>query len=140
VFCKQPLIERTDKNAKPYFICDVCGTQLFVRGIVGRRLLDEAVRRDRSEQATRQDTQITSTDASSVKRDLDHLYSYIEAFCEGEIIILDPTQPCQSQVLFTEWARGACERIRSLVSRAAKSSRGVEKPPTKTTRIRAEEF
>ena len=56
----------------------------FVRGIVGRRLLDDTVRDNLFAPTTRQSTQITRTEASSVKRDLDHLYSYIEIFCEGE--------------------------------------------------------
>ena len=123
IFCKEPLDERTDKNQKPYFVCDDCGTQLFVRGIVGRRLLDEAARGNLFEPTTRQSTQITHSEASSVKRDLDHLYSYIEIFCEDEIIIPDRAR-LDSQILFTEWASGACERIRSVVSRAASSTKG----------------
>lgn len=124
-FCKRPLDERTDKNQKPYFVCDDCGTQLFVRGIEGRRLLDDAVRDNLFEPTTRQSTQITCTEALSVKKDLDHLYAYIEIFCESEIIIPDRTR-LDSQILFTEWASGACERIRSLVSRAASPTKGSE--------------
>jgi hypothetical protein len=123
IFCKQPLDERTDKNQKPYFVCDECGTQLFVRGIVGRRLLDVAVRDNLFQPMTRPSSQITRTEASSVKRDLDDLCSYIEIFCEGEIIIPDRAR-LDSQILFTEWASGVCERIRSLVSRAANSTKG----------------
>jgi hypothetical protein len=125
IFCKRPLDERTDKNQKPYFVCDDCGTQLFVRGIVGRRLLNDAVRNNLFEPTTRQSTQITRTEASSVKKDLDHLYAYIEIFCEGEIIIPDRAR-LDSQILFTEWASGACERIQDLVSRAASSTKGSE--------------
>jgi len=31
VLCNKALDKRTDKNGKPYFICDPCGTQFFVR-------------------------------------------------------------------------------------------------------------
>ena len=29
--CSQKLQQRTDKNGKPYFICDPCGVQMFIR-------------------------------------------------------------------------------------------------------------
>jgi hypothetical protein len=35
VLCASSLDQRTDKNKKPYFVCDFCGTQFFVRGRVG---------------------------------------------------------------------------------------------------------
>jgi len=34
-FCTEELTQRTDKNGKPYFICDACGVQVFVRGRQG---------------------------------------------------------------------------------------------------------
>ena len=33
--CGNKLEERTDKNRKPYFVCDPCGIQLFVRRKAG---------------------------------------------------------------------------------------------------------
>jgi len=33
--CSQELRQRKDKNDKPYFICDPCGMQIFVRGRQG---------------------------------------------------------------------------------------------------------
>jgi len=33
--CGKELEQRTDKNKKPYFICDPCGVQMFVRGRQG---------------------------------------------------------------------------------------------------------
>jgi hypothetical protein len=33
--CSQELRQRKDKNDKPYFICDPCGVQTFVRGRQG---------------------------------------------------------------------------------------------------------
>ena len=36
--------KRTDKNGKPYFVCDPCGIQLFVRRKQGIGLLEEVFR------------------------------------------------------------------------------------------------
>jgi hypothetical protein len=33
--CTDLLEQRTDKNGKPYFVCDPCGTQYFVRKPTG---------------------------------------------------------------------------------------------------------
>ena len=33
--CSQELRQRRDKNSKPYFVCDPCGVQIFVRGRQG---------------------------------------------------------------------------------------------------------
>jgi len=33
--CSHELRQRKDKNEKPYFICDPCGMQIFVRGRQG---------------------------------------------------------------------------------------------------------
>jgi DNA-directed RNA polymerase subunit RPC12/RpoP len=42
--CGRKLEKRTDKNRKPYFVCDPCGIQIFVRGKKGIELLEEAFR------------------------------------------------------------------------------------------------
>jgi DNA-directed RNA polymerase subunit RPC12/RpoP len=42
--CGRQLEKRIDKNRKPYFVCDPCGTQVFVRGKKGRELLEELFR------------------------------------------------------------------------------------------------
>lgn len=42
--CGAKLEKRTDKNRKPYFICNPCGTQLFVRREHGIGLLDKLLR------------------------------------------------------------------------------------------------
>jgi hypothetical protein len=38
------LERRIDKNGKPYFVCDTCGVQLFIRRKRGIELLEEAFR------------------------------------------------------------------------------------------------
>src|SRR5207247_4534423 len=42
--CGRQFEKRVERNGKPYFCCDPCGTQLFVRGQKGRDLLEEAFR------------------------------------------------------------------------------------------------
>jgi DNA-directed RNA polymerase subunit RPC12/RpoP len=41
--CSQELRQRKDKNDKPYFICDPCGMQIFVRGRQGIENLKELI-------------------------------------------------------------------------------------------------
>jgi hypothetical protein len=42
--CTSKLDRRTDKNGKPYFICNPCGIQLFVRREHGIKLLEKLIR------------------------------------------------------------------------------------------------
>jgi hypothetical protein len=42
--CGSKLEKRTDKNSKPYFVCNPCGIQLFVRREHGIQLLDKLMR------------------------------------------------------------------------------------------------
>src|SRR6267143_639906 len=50
VFCGKNLEQRIDKNGKPYFICDPCGLQMFIRRKQGidnlRRLVRTLKNRD----------------------------------------------------------------------------------------------
>ena len=39
--CRTKLDKRTDKNRKPYFVCNPCGIQLFIRKQHGIILLDK---------------------------------------------------------------------------------------------------
>ena len=45
VLCNKALDKRTDKNGKPYFICDPCGTQFFVRREEGISRLEALMKR-----------------------------------------------------------------------------------------------
>jgi hypothetical protein len=42
--CGRGLDQRTDKNGKPYFVCDPCGTQFFVRRQEGIERLSALMR------------------------------------------------------------------------------------------------
>ena len=44
LLCGQKLEKRTSKNGKPYFVCDSCGVQVFVRRKDGIERLDELMR------------------------------------------------------------------------------------------------
>jgi chaperonin cofactor prefoldin len=41
LLCGNKLQKRTDKHNKPYFVCDPCGIQFFVRGKQGIERLDK---------------------------------------------------------------------------------------------------
>lgn len=41
--CSQKLEQRKDKHEKPYFVCDPCGVQIFVRGRQGIENLAELI-------------------------------------------------------------------------------------------------
>jgi chaperonin cofactor prefoldin len=41
--CTHELRQRTDKNRKPYFICDPCGVQIFIRGRQGIENLSQLI-------------------------------------------------------------------------------------------------
>jgi chaperonin cofactor prefoldin len=43
ILCGKKLDQRTDKNGKPYFKCDPCGTQFFIRRKRGREKLEELI-------------------------------------------------------------------------------------------------
>ena len=42
--CGKQLDKRTDKNNKPYFICNPCGMQIFIRRELGIQKLEELIR------------------------------------------------------------------------------------------------
>lgn len=44
LLCTAKLEKRTDKNGKPYFVCNPCGTQFFIRRRHGIDLLEKLIR------------------------------------------------------------------------------------------------
>ncbi|PYV67843.1 MAG: hypothetical protein DMG96_38120 [Acidobacteria bacterium] len=42
--CSKELKLRRDKHKKPYFVCDSCGVQIFVRGRQGIENLEELIK------------------------------------------------------------------------------------------------
>ena len=43
ILCSKKLDQRDDKHDKPYFVCDSCGMQMFVRGRQGIENLAELI-------------------------------------------------------------------------------------------------
>ncbi len=80
--CGAKLEKRTDKNSKPYFVCNPCGIQLFVRRKHGIELLEKLLRnisrheipfRQRAEQVYQ--IQALLTEINGVKQQIERLES-----------------------------------------------------------------
>lgn len=70
VLCGKALDKRIDKNGKPYFICDPCGTQFFVRRQEGVSRLDALMKKPvRTSPAVIPGTKRLVTQISSLRED-----------------------------------------------------------------------
>ena len=85
--CSQQLTQRKDKNAKPYFVCDPCGVQIFVRGRQGIKNLDQllATLREhdfpfREHAAVLYEIQAVLTEIRGIKEEINKLDSLLEIF------------------------------------------------------------
>ena len=89
--CSQKLEQRTDKHEKPYFVCDPCGVQMFVRGRQGIENLAEliATLREhdfpfREHAATLFRIQALLTEIRGIKKEIEKLDSVFEIFSKDE--------------------------------------------------------
>ena len=91
LLCGARLEKRTDKNRKPYFVCNPCGIQLFVRREHGIKLLDallcnsarnEIPFRQRSEELAR--IQALLTEIEGTKAQIERLESQTGFFFPDE--------------------------------------------------------
>lgn len=89
--CSKKLQRRTDKNAKPYFICNPCGTQIFIRGEQGIENLNELIatlrERDfpfREHARVLHEIQAVLTEIRGIKKELDSLDSIFNFFSDDE--------------------------------------------------------
>jgi DNA-directed RNA polymerase subunit RPC12/RpoP len=82
--CGTSLDKRTDKNRKPYFVCNPCGIQLFVRRQHGIKLLEKLLRdaakneipfKHRAEEVYK--IQALLTEITGVKQQIERLQSQI---------------------------------------------------------------
>ena len=85
--CSQELGKRSDKNHKPYFICDPCGVQIFVRGRQGIKNLDQLLTTLREHDfpfrehaAVLHEIQAVLTEIRGIKGELDKLDGLLEIF------------------------------------------------------------
>jgi hypothetical protein len=82
LLCTAKLEKRTDKNRKPYFVCNPCGIQLFIRRQHGITLLEKLLRdvsknelpfRQRAEEVHK--IQALLTEINGVKQQIERLKS-----------------------------------------------------------------
>src|SRR6266699_1964003 len=88
LLCGNKLEKRTDKNGKPYFVCDPCGIQLFVRRKQGIELLEEVFRNIRRAEISKIGFFFLSDEESRIrnalKTRLDNLLSQLDEMAEKE--------------------------------------------------------
>jgi hypothetical protein len=89
--CSQELRQRKDKNEKPYFICDPCGLQIFVRGRQGIEHLAQLIatlrERDfpfREHARVLHEIQAVLTELRGVKKEIKLLDSVLNIVSEDE--------------------------------------------------------
>jgi DNA-directed RNA polymerase subunit RPC12/RpoP len=89
--CVQELTQRTDKNRKPYFVCDPCGVQIFIRGRQGIKNLSELVatlkERDfafRQHTDTLYEIQGVLTEIRGIEKEIDELKSVFDIVIPDE--------------------------------------------------------
>ena len=85
--CGRELHKRRDKNRKPYFVCDPCGVQTFVRGKQGIKNLAELVRtikehdfEFRQHTRTLYQIQAVLTEIRGLKKEIDALDGVFDVF------------------------------------------------------------
>jgi hypothetical protein len=80
LLCGAKLEKRTDKNRKPYFVCNPCGIQLFVRRQYGIKLLDKLLQlsaknelpfKERAEEVYK--IQALLTEINGIKQQIDRM-------------------------------------------------------------------
>jgi hypothetical protein len=91
LYCSKKLEQRTDKHGHPYFVCDVCGVQTFVRGEQGIKNLAELMatleERDfpfKQHAAVLFQIQALLTEIRGIKKELEGLDSVFEIFSKDE--------------------------------------------------------
>ena len=110
--CGRSLDRRADKNNKPYFVCESCGTQYFIRGAAGRERLS-ALLEGGGFSATKNANRhrLSAVDQKAMFDDLEKLHGYIETFCEEDLIIPNEPYEADNAVSFPEWSGEVCTRI-----------------------------
>jgi hypothetical protein len=91
VLCGAKLEKRTDKNRKPYFVCNPCGIQFWVRRQHGIELLDKLLRdaakneipfKERADEVYQ--IQALLTEITGVKQQIERLESQITLLFRDE--------------------------------------------------------
>jgi DNA-directed RNA polymerase subunit RPC12/RpoP len=89
--CSQELRQRKDKNDKPYFVCDPCGMQIFVRGRQGIENLSQLTATLRAHDfpfrehaRVLHEIQAVLTEIRGLKKELKALDGVLSIFSEDE--------------------------------------------------------
>ena len=89
--CSQELRQRKDKNEKPYFVCDPCGMQIFVRGRQGienlKQLIATMQERDfpfREHARVLHEIQAVLTEIRGIKKEINSLDSVLDLFSKDK--------------------------------------------------------
>jgi DNA-directed RNA polymerase subunit RPC12/RpoP len=89
--CSQELVQRKDKNSKPYFVCDPCGMQIFVRGRQGienlAQLMATLRKHDfpfREHARVLYEIQAILTEIRGIKKEIKELDSVLNIFSDDE--------------------------------------------------------
>jgi DNA-directed RNA polymerase subunit RPC12/RpoP len=89
--CSKELQQRKDKNSKPYFVCDPCGVQIFVRGRQGIKNLSELIatikEREiefREHTATLYEIQAILAEMRGIKKEIKSLNRALDIFQKDE--------------------------------------------------------
>lgn len=93
LLCSQELRQRKDKNDKPYFVCDPCGMQIFVRGRQGIENLAQLIKtlreRDfpfREHARVLHEIQAVLTEMRGIEKEIDKLDSVLDMFASDRRI------------------------------------------------------
>jgi len=85
--CSQELAQRKDKHSKPYFVCDPCGVQIFIRGRQGIKNLDQLLTTLREHDfpfrehaVVLHEIQALLTEIRGIKEEISKFDSFLEIF------------------------------------------------------------
>jgi DNA-directed RNA polymerase subunit RPC12/RpoP len=91
--CSQELRLRRDKHEKPYFVCDSCGVQIFVRGRQGIENLAQLIKtlreRDypfREHARVLHEIQAVLTEMRGIEKEIEKLDSVLDMFASDRRI------------------------------------------------------
>ncbi len=115
--CSQELRQRRDKNKKPYFVCDPCGMQIFVRGRQGIENLKQLIvmlqERDfpfREHAHVLHEIQAVLTEMRGIEKEVEKLDSVLNMF-ESDRDIKNKTRARKSLDTRIETLLSQLERI-----------------------------
>ena len=111
--CNRELERRTDKNQKPYFVCDDCGTQFFVRRPAGIHRLDALLT---ATEVKSDALKIPARIATAVRFQLDALDDATDVLDEAEVFGEPGSDDMESALPLPEWIQARTASVRALLN------------------------